>query len=174
MPQLPSHMYLGRGAAAGPLIGGYTTFNFGPFQEATTATAANLVRIVFQAPCDMRLQQIVWHKRTSVSTKGSECALALYKCTAIANVGTAASGTALCTSTVIQFGYTSTSPYGASAIPGTGAAGQLVATARDITKGHFIYMMLQRATATEGDLVDANVAFHFTLTGHLQTDSAND
>ncbi len=53
---VPAHLKFGRGSAAGPQTGGYITFTLGP----RSVIANDDLFFGFEAPCDMRLEQISW------------------------------------------------------------------------------------------------------------------
>lgn len=163
MPELPTHLYLGRSSFAGPVIGGYTHVTLGPVDVTTSQT--NIVPIGFIAPCELRLERIAFYAR-AVGAGVATCNF--YKDTADFVVGSGGTETRLHTTADISAEATTGSYIEAA----SGGLDTLVASARNIAKGDRVYVAV--TTDGTGSLTDFSVCWSFVVIGHINADSAKD
>lgn len=167
MPALPGHMVVGRGNAAGPVIGGYLNWTWGPKTITAGGTATDEMWFGFIAPCDMRLEQISWGTRTTVTANVS------FQCYKHPSAFQASGATALLTAAIDldasaganKSGYARAETGGATTLVNTSAA-------RDIAKGD--YVMVGGTYDATGAISDFHVEFMTFVTGHVNADSSKD
>lgn len=158
MPALPSHMAIGRGAMAGPVIGGYGAIGFGPFAVATNE--AGLIRAAVQVPCDIRVQRVSYTVRAATA----DVDMAVSHNATLDLTGDTDLLAALIAVDAAAQGY---------AEKASGGVTTLVEAARDIAKGRFLMVSIT-SDAVDAAATDLCVLVHFTILGHTNADSVND
>ena len=183
MPELPMHMYKGRGNFSGPVTGGYVSFCFGPKSyTGTTCPVATTIEapISFIAPCDFRLEKISYSTRSFTGTGATDTFLLnFYKGTAgLAAASLATDATALTASGTA--GVTAKTATASSAyanyvgMDGTGIATfNATDSYRNVSKGEQVYVTFVGGVNAVAPL-DTCVQFVGFVTGHPQTDSTKD
>ena len=160
MPELPSHLALGRGSFPGPVAGGPLVYSFGPFD--TSSAAGDVLHIAFPVSLDIRIQKITVRSRAN----GTPSAAVRFYQNSAASITNATALAASIPNVDVAGNYT------------VAAAGGTVAfassTVRDVAKGQFIVGNYTYATGAPATLVDHVVIIEAIALGHVNDDPAND
>jgi hypothetical protein len=147
----------------GPSTGAYSFLCYGPKTNAIAGAVTDEFWMGFIAPCNMRVERISWGA-TSVIANAS---VQFIKNTSFV----AAGGTDLLTADV-DLDASAGADLNDYAEAVAGGATTLISTSRNIVKGDFVGAYI--TTDGTGVLTNFGVCFTIFVTGHVNTNSAND